>query len=363
MPFNSDDRAIAIGRIPQTNYQTATAAAANAFVEQVVTDENFFQLSPEEQDNKGHSTGNRFPTESWTEGWNSPGGFAFDASSQNLGRHLLAVLGAVVSTQLQVGVHQHVFTPLDTKTTLQLPTFSILEQLAPSNNGLNNLWPSMICESLELSGDGTARIAGKTSWQGSGEQIKPSGVTWATHVQGVQGTQNYFYNTQSGITAGDYPDNSNISNYSCDIESWKLGIKNDLLLKEGYRPGCPRYFDADDPEKGVLRSECLLKDTMFDPEFVLRLRANSPEHEALRTRKKIQLEMSLTGGFVATAPPQTTHKHKLTMLFQLVQYNAVEIGVKDKIVTVSVKPKALWSNQHNGIVSFTLVNNIASYIV
>lgn len=363
MQYNSTSRRYAIGRVPQPDYVTASAAAfvggqPKNFVEQVVTDEPFSKLEPKTETNKGHSTGNRFPTEQWINEWDNTFGYSFQASSQNLGRYLLAAFGSVTTTQLVAGVNQHLFKPLDFNGTQQLPVYSILEQLAPNSNGINNLLPSMCCESLDLTGEGKGRITGQVAWRGSGEIVKPSGVTWATQVELTQGTQNFFRKAESSILIGEHPNNANVESLGCKIESWKFGVKNSLMADEGYRDGCPRWKDANDHEKGVYRSELLMQDQSFETSYVLRLRQNSPEHAALEAQTPLEVQIVLAGKTISGI-----YYHKLTLTHYLVKYKAVEVGSANGMVTVSVTPEILYSVGDNNILTAELINNVASYLV
>lgn len=361
MPFNSTSRRYAIGRVPQVDYVTATAGVAGPpknFVEQVVTDEPFSKLEPKTETNKGHSTGNRFPTEQWINEWDNTFGYSFQVSSQNIGRHLLAAFGSVTTTQLVAGVNRHLFKPLDFNGTQQLPVYSILEQLSPAAGGINNLLPSMCCESLDLAGEGKGRITAQVAWRGSGQIIKPSGVTWETHVELTQGTQNFFRKAESSIAIGDFPNNANVSNLACNIESWKFGIKNSLMADEGYRDGCPRWKDANDHEKGVFRSDLLMQDQSFETSYVLRLRQNSPEHVALENQSPLEIAIALTGKQIV-AP----HNHKLTLYHYFAKYKMVEVGSANGIVIATVTPESLFSVTDNEIITAELINNIDSYLV
>lgn len=361
MPFNADDRALFIGCIPQTNYATATAAAAGppkSYIEEVVVDESFGKLEPKVQNNQGHSTGVRFPTESWTEAWDSTFGYTVELSAQNAGRYFHAGLGTTTSTTAG-GKTTHVHKPLDTAAAgLQMPPYSLVEQLAPSAGGINKLWPSMLCEELDIEANGTGRLRAKVSWRGSGEETDPSGVTNPTHVTGVQGTQYYFFNTMAKLNFG-ADSTASAEDITCDYESFKLNIKNEYMNDAGYRPGCPRYFNSSKKELGVIRSELLLKDSVYTPEFTLRLRANQPEHLRLRRREAFSLAIILTGDDIAGSSPAAAFS--LRFDFPITKFQMVEKTVSDKLVMVTVKPEILYSKSASQIVVVTLVNNVTSY--
>lgn len=359
MSFNTLDKRIAMGRIPQTSFLTPTAGAANAFVEQVVSepDSAWWQVEPKKMNNKGQGTGNRFATDAWVEAWDSSLGYNFDASSQNLGRHLMAVLGSVVTSTQGTGF-KHIFTPLDTKVSMQLPAYSFVEKLAEGSSGVDALFPSAVGESLDLSGDGLGRIKAAVQYRGSGEELSGSSIIWGTHVQGIQGSQNYFFNSQANVSIGGYPANSSPVAMGADLEAWKFSYKNTLAGDAGYRPGAPRYVVAGNPESGVMRNELLLQDSAIEFGFSVRLAASDPNRTKLKNQTPLEGSITLTGALISG-----TDYHALTIKFHLLKYSAVTRSVKDGIATIDITPEVLWSATDSGIVAVELVNNVTSYTV
>lgn len=357
MSFNTLDKKIAIGRIPQSNYATPTAAGSDAFVEQIAIDPDsaFWSIEPRKMNNKGQGTGNRWATEAWVDAWDSALGFAFEASAQNLGRHLLAALGSVTSATSGDGF-LHTFVPLDTKESMQLPTFSFLEKLAEDNDGINSIFPSGVCESIELAGDGLGRIKTSVQYRGSGKEASASGYDWADDVQSVQGTQNYFFATQANIEIGGYPGNSGAASLSCDLESWRFAYKNTLAADAGYRPGCPTYVETGNPESGVIRTECLLQDSAVEFEFTTRLKASDPNLARLKAQTPLEGKITVTGALIGG----TTY-HKLEIKFHLMKYTSHVRGVKDNIATVTIVPEILYSSSDEKILEIFLTNDVESY--
>ncbi|MEW6361735.1 MAG: hypothetical protein AB1477_06400 [Acidobacteriota bacterium] len=358
MAFNNLDKKLAMGRVPQTDYVTPTAAAANAFVEQIARepDGSFWTIEPKKMNNKGQGTGNRWATESWVEAWDSSLQFGFDASSQNLGRHLLAAFGSVASTTQGAGF-KHVFRPLDTKISMQLPAYSFLELLAEGSGGISSLFPSGVCEKLELAGDGQGRVAATVNYRGSGKEQAATGYAWATHVQKIQGTQNYFFNTQADISIGGYPGNTSPVEFNCDLESWRFAYSNTLAADAGYRPGCPEFVIAGNPEIGVVRTECLLSDSAIEAEWTFRLRANDPALGQLKNQTPLEAAITLTGAVIGAGP----EVHKLTITLHYFKYATHVRGVKDGIATVTITPDVIYSVADSEICEVELVNNVTSY--
>lgn len=359
MAFNDSDFRIAHSRIPQTDYVTATAEASGAFTQLIATDPAGAKIkqTTKRSNNKGHSTGKRFASESHVEAWETELSYQFEASSQNLGPHLLAALGALATTTPSASYYKHAFTPIDFNTSQQAPAYSFVQKLNEANDGLDDLGPSFCLESLELSGDGTGRIAGSAAWRGSGEMLAGTDVVWADHVDTAEGNQNYFYNTQAEITIGTHPSNGSPANMDCDLERWMLSLKSTFATDAAYRPGCPRYQTSGDPESGVLRSEMLITDQEIAFDFTIRLQADDPRRVHFRAQTKLEGKIVVTGSEVNTG-----NNNKLEVTFFLLKYAAHEHETKDGFVLVKITPEILYSNTDSKIVQVDLYNGVASYL-
>ena len=341
----------AMSRIPQTDYETATAAAASAFVEENIKTPERTKLEPSEVDNADYATGYDQPTDSWVEGWKTSVQWQMDLASQNLGRYLLAVFGSVETSMLAAGVYEHIFKPLDRLTTVQLAAYSIIEHLAPAQNAVDKKIPSMVAKSLQLASSGKAKLDGTLQWEGSGEVVEPSAVTWDTHVDKIQGALNYFFAKQSELIRSD-TDDSNAVNVKCDLKSWSFGVQNEFA-EDDY--GCPKFVD-DDPTKGAIRSHYLLLKQMFTQAWTMKLQANSPEHQHLIDRKELKIVNRMIGGDI-----DGTYNHQLDVTSFLSKYAAVDDGFEDGFAVVSMSPKMLYDTTANKIVEVKLINNVASY--
>lgn len=358
MAFNIHDKKLAISRIPQADYATVITPAAGTYEEIITTDNpgSFWNREARKVNNKGHSTGNRFATESHVEAWDSAMSVNFEASSQGLGQHLLAALGAVTTTIPTPSYYKHAFSPLNLSSSMQLPAFSFVEKLAEGSNGNDFIWPSAVCESIELAGDAQSRLSAVSAWRGSGKKSSGSGVTWATHVNAGQGNKNFFYNTQSEITIGTFPGNGSPASMDCDLESWRFAYRNTLAADDGYRPGCPVYNVTADPESGVLRSECLLVDSEIEFEFTIRMQASDPRLAHFEAQTELEGSIVVTGPEVITA-----NNHKLEIIFHLMKYNSHVRSEKNGVVMVTITPEILYSRTDSKIIEVNLYNDVTSY--
>lgn len=349
-----------MSRIPQTNYLTATAPVTTtpkAFIEQIVRQAVLMNVKPASKNNKGYSTGTRNANEMWIESWETDGGsYSFDVSSQNIGRHLLAVLGgyAVAPVAGQAGAYKHTFTPLDVSVTAQLPSFSFVPQASPLAGAIDALFPSMVCASLKLASTGASRVTGNADWRGSGEEITPSGVDFTTNAQAVQGSQNYFYHTQSKILLS--ADSNGGAGFStCELADWNLGIQNSFNDNDW---GCPRFVIAVNPESGAIRSILLLTDTVYDYDFTMKLRASDAAYAALKNQTPTSIVNSLIGSNIGA----TTAKHQMDVTLALTKYQSVMRMFKDGFAYTQIKPYA-YDSGTNPIIKVELTNDVASYAI
>lgn len=345
-------RRFAIGRIPQDDYLTPNVEAE--LIEFVCKDKNMANYTVATQDNMDHSTGVEQATEQWLMSHDTARQFEFDVSSEQLGRMLYLVFGAVVTTQPDdVGaptVYQHVFSMMDAAASRQLPATSLVETLGAA---VNRLFPSMVAESFGLSGDSINRITGTVGLRGSGKYVSPSGLAFPDPLSLLH----YFYNSQVTLLVDDA---GVITNYGQTkrINSWEFGATNELLADDGYRPGAA-LFQTADPASGALRSECLFGKRGFTMGYNVRLSSESEELAALRAQKLLKPTIELTGPKIGV----TAFNHKLTIVGEKSPYEAVELGERNGIVTQNLRPKMLYDRDEDKIVTVTLINEVESYTV
>jgi hypothetical protein len=345
---------IAVGKLPQTDFVTATAAAAGAYIEQVITSKNFIKREVPTANNKGQTTGNRIATESWvSRGLMTSFSMPFDVTFQNIGRYLNAVCGSATPSAA-AALFRNLFRLLDTKITSQLPAYSILEQAAPANGGLDVKAPSMVGKSLKLSGDGTARCQGVMEWIGSGEYVQPSGIVWTRDVTPTQGTQVCVYNTTSKLVRSDAPGGGNaVTKSLCENLGWDITITNTFDEKDY---GCPRLFDPADISKGVLRSQLLLMDTEITSNWKFKLPQNSTEMSLLENQAPLKLLFSLLSTETLSATSQV-----LNFDMPLNKYKTVDYSSENGFIYLTIVPENLFSVSANKALEVELINNIQNY--
>jgi hypothetical protein len=348
-------RLYAMSNRPQANYETATETAVPAnFVGVKFTDKDFSRLSPATSDDSEDAHGSDFPHEEYLERWDVESPHSIAMSVEEIGRFLLLACGSVVTTALTVApaplVYQHVFTLQDANVSRQLPVVSLVELIGNAHNVLH---PSMLLKMLSLKGDGAKRIDTTVQFHGSGKEIAPSGLSYAQVKALLQGGLRYFFNSQAKATVADEITLANAVDYGATrgLNSWELGINNNPMLDDGFRPGSDRWQTTGDPDSGQIRAEMLFGKREVTSSMVTRLR-DQTERNALKARKKLNWKLELIGGTITGA-----HKRKLTAEMPNVRYDAVDIA-GGGLMTQQIRMRSFG----DAPVTFTLVNTIPSYV-
>lgn len=367
MPVGIQTRTYFMSRIPQADYRTKkpfnTSAPYN-YVRLLMEDKDLAKYQPKTRDNKGYSTSSYFPTEVYLFEHDMNTTKRFDVSSDQIGRWLLAGMGAVVSSQPDAGgnptVYSHIFTPLDPAVTLQPPAYTFGEKLS---GGLDQLYPSCCVKKLRISGDDVGRIKGEVDLIGSGKRIEPSlAILAPTASYNIPPFPSYVYfaGSQLALRVADETTLSNPINYCSGlrVNSWSVEINRTLAEDAGYRQCAGDFQDSADVDSGAIRSELLQTDFDVVIQFQVRVESGSAEYTALQTQKKLDWKADLTGKNISGI-----YNHKLTLNSLFSAYSAVEVGNQDELAVFNITVKQLFNSTSGNSFAATLVNTTASYTV
>ena len=356
MTISTKSRGFGMSRFPQTNYATPVVfddGPPPTYVQIVPTGVSYANYAPNVQDNDGHANRKPFPTDQWLDRHDVTVSHNEEVCSQEIGRALLAAFGAVESDQPAAGpsptVYRHIFTPMDAETSLQLPLYSYFETLGTVEDVA---YPSQVCESLTIKGDGTGRLTMDRSLRGSGKRISPSGADWDVNVDLLENSVDYFYNSQITLVVDD---GAPIA-YACRYETFTLTITNKIEADAGYRPGCATFQEAGVRTSGMIRQEALFSSRMYDLDFTVRLASGGAEYTALQQQKNLDIVLTAEGGIIEDALT-----HKLTVNIPLGRYQTVSKGDSNGFVTLSVKAKVLYDVENDEIISVELINDVEAY--
>ncbi len=228
------------------------------------------------------------------------------------------------------GAGTYTITPIDPATTLELPYFSLVQQL-PEGGGeaVDEVYVGCAMEEVSVAfsyGPGRQSVRVNASYNGSGRVTIPSGIT----VPAVQ-SEHYMLSQSMAVTINGH-------DYVGDktILSGTMGWKNNLNLNAGYFPGAGVVNSA------AVRGRMEIGARVPTFQFTARLLRTSPEYAALIAQT--------TGTAVITFTFDGTHT--VTFTWQKMSYQMVERTEADGIVAVTVTGAPQF-DATNGILTVT----------
>lgn len=356
VPIQRWQRLFAQSKIPQTNYATPTAGAAN-FKQVLAKGDNFVSEQPNLADNREYAKGTRQATESWIVSHDGRVTLDVDICAQEIGRSLLRAFGKVVSTQPDLpnnpAAYQHVFTAMDPTVSAQPPVGSIIEQCGPA---LDALFPSMATQALSFRGEGPQRLGASESLVGSGKKNSPSGIVIA-----ALGAVHYLYQSQVLLTLDDGSTVMNAATAPQRLNSWEFAVQNTLLEEDGFVPGAAAYQTPGNPDSGEVRSAMLWSDQAYLMRFNLRLLSDSNFLAKLTEQDSIIAVFNIIGGVILGGDGLLNYRLQIKAF--KAPYRTVNKTTRNGLVTMDIESNVQFDTTTSKDVEVTLVNNVASYTV
>jgi hypothetical protein len=245
-------------------------------------------------------------------------------------------LGNVVQTG-SAAPYTYIMTPINPGTTLELPYFSLVEQVAEGGgSAIDNLHVGCAVADFTYQfnyGPGRASSRMIANWVGSGLLTAPSGVTVPALT-----VENTMLAAGMSLTVNgvDYVATKRIL-------SGSVGWKNNLLLNAGFFPGSGT-------QNGLqVRGRMEIGARVPSFQFTARLLAGSPEYNTL---------VSQTTGTAALSV-QHDANNSVTFNFPQMAFQVVENADADGIVAVTVTGAPQYNNTQNTVLSVTTLCSIA----
>jgi hypothetical protein len=245
-------------------------------------------------------------------------------------------LGNVAQTG-SAAPYTYTILPIDPGTTLELPYFSLVEQVAEGGgSAIDNLYIGCAIEDFTYQfnyGPGRASSKMTVNWVGSGLLTAPSGIT----VPALTAENNMLAAGMSlSVNGVDYVATKRIL-------SGSIGWKNNLLLNAGFYPGSGL-------QNGLqVRGRMEIGARVPSFQFTARLLAGSPEYNAL---------VNQTTG-TATLSVQHDANNSVTFTFPQMAFQVAENAEADGIVAVTVTGAPQYSNSQNTVMSVTTLCSVA----
>jgi hypothetical protein len=220
--------------------------------------------------------------------------------------------------------------PIDPATTLELPYFTLVEQLAEGGgSAIDNAFVGCAIDDWQLDfniGPGRQSAKFSCSWMGSGLLTSPSGVSVPALT-----TEHHMLGASMALTI-------NGRNYVSDktILKGSLGWKNNLMGDAGFFPGSGVQSGA------AVRGRLEIGNRVPSFRFSARQLATSDEYTKLFAQT--------TGTAVLTLTFDSTHT--VTFTLQSVSYRSVENTDQDGIASVTVEAEPKF-DATNGVLTCT----------
>jgi hypothetical protein len=239
---------------------------------------------------------------------------------------------------------KYTITPMDVCDGLDLPAFSVVEQLGagcPGGTPLDRMGVGCVINSFGISfqsGPGRNNTLARADIFGCGKTLEPSAITLPAAL-----AESTLSGSSATVTLNgtDY-----IANKS--LISLDMSFANNVRLDSG-------YFIGSGTEDGAsIRGRMERGDRVYGLTFVARLESGSTELSKLKAGTTGTATIVLTG-----AEFETGHAHKLTVTFHKIQYSAVEVSDSNGIATVNVTVTPL-EHATNGICTAEIITNVAT---
>lgn len=244
----------------------------------------------------------------------------------------------VVTVTGSAAPYSYTIKPLDPGVTLELPYFSIVEQIAEGGaEAIDNLYIGCSIEDFTYefnSGPGRASSKVMVNWIGSGKITSPSAITVPVLV-----------NENNMLAAGMALTVNGVDYVGAKtIISGSIGWKNNLLEKAGFFPGSGL-------QNGLqIRGRLEIGTRVPTFTFTTRLLNTSAEYAALVAQT--------TGTAVLTVSHDSNNS--VTFTFPKITYQAVEVTEADGLVAVTVSVAPEYDTVTSSVLTITGKTDIAA---
>lgn len=342
-PLNQSNWIYGISDEPMSAY-TADDPSTDApaeLIKYVTADQQAAEIAVNPGNNEGESTGTDWATEQWRETHDVNIPFSINPTIMMLRRHLNAAFGQVSTSSPNAGVTKDIFVPQD-PVDRQLPAYWLAEKVADAHDAL---YPSCVLEKATFKGEEFGKLNVAGNWRGSGRQYLGEDIDIVAETG-----KYYLKNTMSKIVrATAAVPATPVETYQCGLQSWMVDVDNVPDANVGYDPGCGRFYTANDPDSGLVRSYHPFGRRKYTSSFVIWLEDSAPELQLLRDQAELDIKLSMTGKTIAS-----TYKNMLEFQLHLAYYRSVVLGNKNGFTTLEIAPDAFYSESLNKIISVTL---------
>lgn len=292
--------------------------------------------------------GSEFAQNSYLVNWNTSGALEKYLSSEMAAWLFGFAFGNSVASLPTGGTasHQHLATPLDQTAGLDLPAFTMVEQLRPgAQSVVDRALVGCCLNDFKIniqSGPGRNSSRCTANFVGIGKSVEPSNLVLpaatAEHLLPA-GSLGLLINGTDYISAK-------------SIIEAEFGYQNNVRLDTGFYPGSG-FNTAGDATSGQIRGRMEMGDRTITMNFVARFDHGSTEPASLKAQTEGSVAWTMRGALI-----EGTIYHSLNLSVPRCTFSKAQVTESNGIVTVTCELSVLIPSS-GAIVSATTINSIA----
>lgn len=315
-------------------------------------------------DNAAHyGKGHEFATRDEHLSWNTSFTRTFQATTKILGWAFAFHTGNVTTTALGGGAYNHVFEYMDPingtgyyGSPRQLPVTTVYELVA---SNLVRVFPSMLVKTIEVTGSQNDWVMLTLEMQGSGmhRRLAPSGVTFPNSTLATTGGEGTLLRNAS-LLFEHGPSGTVLSDFSCDVRSFRFRSEYALFDDDGYCPGSG-YLISGNARSGQIRNKLEIARRAVVFEFVVKApSAANVIFDRFEQSVTLGARLTITGEQIGSSG----FFHLLEIYLPQLRYRAVPIGADGDQIIYSASTVVMYDDTEANPWTARVRNQFSAYL-
>lgn len=344
--MRTENTQIAISTLCETAFNTPKTSASD--YEGLPTTEPFFILPRVEKVNDGSRVGRNAPTHLCNTYWSHSEVSIKDDVDTNVPAKLLrrALGGAVTTTQVQIGVYDHVFNILPPQVGDVLPSFNVVAILGAADF----LLAGMMTDSIKFSQKNAERVQYEASLVGSGKFTNPSGITPFPAMAATPCMDGYKVDVK--YTDSDGTTVVNLSTLG-KVSEWMVEHKNNIR-RDKRRAG--------DPVQTVSTGSAAHTRKQPRGKYETTAQITVDFNDLSDWTKSVKNEQLTNLSFLIPGPPIGVYRHEFEIIVPLFTFDAPETGDDDGDATTPINIVCLEDPVTKGTLKARIRTNAATLV-
>lgn len=311
-----------------------------------------------------YGKGHEFATRDEKLSWNTSFTRTFQATTKILGWAFAFHTGNVTTTSLGGGAYNHVYEYLDPilatgfyGSARQLPVTTVYELVA---SNLLRIFPSMLVKTIEITGQQNDWVMLTLEMQGSGmhRRVSPSGFTFPGSTNPLTGGEGTLLRNAS-LLFEHGPSGSALSDFSCDVRSFRFRSEYQLFEDDGYCPGSG-YLISGNARSGQIRNKLEVARRAVVLEFVVKAPStNNQIFDRLEQSITMGARLTITGEQIGSSG----FYHLCEIYVPQLRYRSVPIGADGDQIIYSVSTIVMYDDTELNPWTARVRNQFSAYLV